>query len=685
MLKKLGIRGKLLLGLSILLLLSLITIISTITNKASNLSLRQMKRTALEISEKYAAYMDIELQESLVACRAVARSFEGMLAEGGVAPKREVLDNILKKTLEKNPGIIAVAACFEPNALDGLDDQYRNTTGHDASGRYLPYWNRGSGSIAVEPLVDMETSDWYQGPKTTGKETITKPYMYKVGGKEVKMVTISVPINKNGRFAGIVLMDFPLGVFSKMTEGLKPFGTGYAWLMSFDGEIIAHRIKERIGKQAGEIVGKQHEEAALASIAKEKSYQMMTKNGNAFLVFSPIKIGETGKFWVFGLAVPTTTIYEGSNAIRNLCILIGVVSFMIMFIVIFVLAEKIVAKPIRNIANNLQDIAEGEGDLTQRLAINSKDEIANLSHWFNIFIGKLQDLIGQVAQSANDIETSSTSLNSISSDLLSSADETSQRSNNVASASEEMSGNMNNVAAAMEQSASNTNMISTALEETNSTVNEIAGSAERARTVSQQAVSKTKESLENMTELGNAAEKIGLVTETITEISEQTNLLALNATIEAARAGEAGKSFAVVANEIKDLAMQTADATMEIRELIDNVQNTTEKAGDGIQSVSTVIGDVNETINSIASAVEEQTVTLSEIAKNVIQTNSGIQSVNENVNQSSIVAQDITKDIAEVSTAAQDISENSGTVKENAQKLQNYVQQLKGIVGNFKY
>ncbi len=684
MFKKLGIRGKLLLGLSILLLLSLTTIIATITSKASSLSLIQMKKTALEISEKYAANIDKELEESLVACRSLAQAFGGML-EGNQTPSRAMLDSILKKILEKDPGIIAVAACFEPNALDGLDDQYKNATGHDATGRYLPYWNRGNGAIAVEPLVDYDTSEWYLNPKNTGKENITKPYIYKVGGKDVNMVTISSPIKKNGQFVGIVLMDFPLEVFSRMTEKLKPFGTGYAYLMTFDGEMIAHQKKERIGKNLSEIIGKKNSDAALAAIEKHESYGMLAKKRKLFQVFSPVKIGRTGEFWGFGVAIPMTTIYEGAWAIRNICIGIGVVSFISMFIVIFILAEKIVASPIRSISNNLQDIAEGEGDLTRRLQVKSKDEIANLSHWFNVFIGKLQDMIGQVAESANEIDESSNRLNSISTDLLGSADDTSQRSNNVASASEEMSANMSNMATTMEQSANNTNMISTALEETNSTVNEIAGSAEKARTVSQQAVIQTKESLENMTELGAAADKIGLVTETITEISEQTNLLALNATIEAARAGEAGKSFAVVANEIKALAMQTADATMEIRQLIDNVQNTTTKTGDGIQSVSTVITSVNETINSIASAVEEQTVTLSEIAKNVTQTNTGIQSVNENVNQSSIVAQDITKDIAEVSIAAQNISENSGNVKENAQNLQNYVRQLKQIVGNFKY
>lgn len=116
-----------------------------------------------------------------------------------------------------------------------------------------------------------------------------------------------------------------------------------------------------------------------------------------------------------------------------------------------------------------------------------------------------------------------------------------------------------------------------------------------------------------MSELASAADKLGKVTETITEISEQTNLLALNATIEA------GKGFAVVANEIKDLAKQTADATMEIKALIDNVQNTTAITGNGINSIPEVIGGVNDTIPGIATAVEEQTATTNEIVQNIAQ------------------------------------------------------------------
>lgn len=333
---------------------------------------------------------------------------------------------------------------------------------------------------------------------------------------------------------------------------------------------------------------------------------------------------------------------------------------------------------------NVKDIAEGEGDLTKRITINSDDEIGELGKWFNVFIDSLQEMIRRISENATGVDTSSHELNSISQELLQNASNTSSRASNVATASNQMTSNLNSVAAAMEESSANANMVAAAAEEMSSTINEIAQSAERARDVSSEAVGQAHSAAEDMAQLGEAADKIGKVTETITEISEQTNLLALNATIEAARAGEAGKGFAVVANEIKELAKQTADATLDIKNLIDHVQSTTEQTSTGITKITDVIGSVNETIGSIATAVEEQTATTTEIAGNINQTSQAIQEVNENVSQSSLAAVEITQDISEVSTSSQHISSNSQKVEQSAQELLTKASDLRTIVDRFK-
>jgi methyl-accepting chemotaxis protein len=162
-----------------------------------------------------------------------------------------------------------------------------------------------------------------------------------------------------------------------------------------------------------------------------------------------------------------------------------------------------------------------------------------------------------------------------------------------------------------------------------------------------------------MDQLGAAANSIGKVIETITDISEQVNLLALNATIEAARAGEAGKGFAVVANEIKELAKQTAAATQDIKEKIEGIQGTTSMTVGQITEITQVINDVNDVVGNIATAVEQQSAATKEIATNVAQASQGIQEVNENVNQSSSVSGEISRDIAGVSVSMNEMSTSS--------------------------
>jgi methyl-accepting chemotaxis protein len=187
-----------------------------------------------------------------------------------------------------------------------------------------------------------------------------------------------------------------------------------------------------------------------------------------------------------------------------------------------------------------------------------------------------------------------------------------------------------------------------------------------------------------MDQLGNAANSIGKVIETITDISEQVNLLALNATIEAARAGDAGKGFAVVANEIKELAKQTAGATLDIKKQIEGIQGTTDGTVTSINEISQVIANVNEIVSTIATAVDEQSAATGEIASNIKQASQGIQEVNQNVNQSSSVSAEITEDIATVNQTTTDISNNSGQLSASAGELQRMAAEMNGIVGAFK-
>jgi len=174
------------------------------------------------------------------------------------------------------------------------------------------------------------------------------------------------------------------------------------------------------------------------------------------------------------------------------------------------------------------------------------------------------------------------------------------------------------------------------------------------------------------------------VTQTITDISEQTNLLALNATIEAARAGDSGKGFAIVADEIKELARQTDAATVDIRNQIDDMQSSTITSIADIKKISEVIIEISNAINGIASAVEEQTTATSEISNNIAQASQGIAEVNENMAQSTVVVAGITCDIAQINEQSNQVGDGSDLLQVSAQGLSVLADQLENLVKGFK-
>jgi len=343
-----------------------------------------------------------------------------------------------------------------------------------------------------------------------------------------------------------------------------------------------------------------------------------------------------------------------------------------------------ISRGLTTLITNFRDVVEGDGDLTKRIDVNTKDELGELGGLFNTFLANLQKIIRQIAENAGDVNSSADTLNDLSSKLNARSLETSQVSESLAAGAEEMSTNLSAVAAAMEESSTNTAIVATASEEMTATIAEIASNAERANVITTNAVNQAEKASARMSELGVAAAAIGKVTETITEISDQTNLLALNATIEAARAGESGKGFAVVANEIKELAKQTAEATQHIKEQISGIQSTTGITVEEIAKISQVIQQVSDLVSTIATAVTQQSAATSEIATNISQASLGLQEVNQNVGQSSEVAADITREISKVSSTASEIAGSSDQVKDRAAHLQRMATELQQIVARFR-
>ena len=500
---------------------------------------------------------------------------------------------------------------------------------------------------------------------------------------------VASPIFDGNRKVGVLIFQFPIDNLNRIMKERAGMGeTGETYLIGNDklmrsdsyldpenhtvAASFRHPEKGRVDTAASN--------AALSGKTEEKIIN--DYNGNPVLsAYTPLVFEDLN--WALLAEIDRAEAFSAVYAMRWTALVTAIVGVTLVLVLTFLVTRAIV-KPISGVVSSLTDLSQGEGDLTTRLPVATADEIGHLSLRFNEFMDKLHTMITDIITGVETLSSSSTELSAIAEQMSSSADQTSGKAQTVATAAEEMSVNMESVSTAMEESATNTSMVSSAAEEMTATINEIAENAENARGISGQAVNDTKDARALMAQLGEAAQAIGKVTETITEISEQTNLLALNATIEAARAGEAGKGFAVVANEIKELAKQTAEATLDIRNQIDGIQNSTGNSIDTIDTVSKVIENVNEIINTIATAVEEQSVTTREISENISQLSGGIAEVNENVAQSSQVSQEIAQEITEVNESSSHMTQSSTQVKTSAEGLSQLAENLNAMVGRFK-
>lgn len=685
MIKKMGLQGKLLLAICSILFVALAISNYVITSKTYSVSKMVAMEKTNSMAGQYASQIQLELDTALDSARTLAEIFSGLKSQKSL-PERQILIGMIKEMLVNNPEFLGVWVVMEPNMMGGMDSEFANAEGHDAKGRFLPYWNR-VGGIHLEACAGPEdgtTEGYYTKPRASGKEVVLEPVSYEVGGTQMTVISACVPIKFNNQVIGVTGIDFSMEAMRKLVVKIKPYTSGYGSLMTDTGAIVAHPDQSLVGKNVKKFISQATYDSITRGESAVEEFKSVTTGKKNVFVFAPITPGRTGVAWNISISVPMDEIMAEAQSLRNISIIIALVTFLVLFCTIYFIAGAIIVNPVKKVVAGLYDIAQGDGDTTQRLDVMAEDEIGDLAKAFNLFMEKLQGLIKTVTIDAHSIDDSSSSLLEIAGTMASGADDTSEKANAVAAATEEMTSNISSVAAAMEEASSNINMVASATEEMTSTINEIASNSEKARSISEDAVTKAANTTRSMGELGKAAQEIGQVTETINDISEQTNLLALNATIEAARAGEAGKGFAVVASEIKELARQTAEATQEIRGKIDSVQSTAGETILEIQEVSSVIADVNDIVATIASAVEEQSIATSEISGNISNASLGVSEVGENMTQVSAASNEIASDIAHVNQAAGEMSDSSSQVNEKAVNLSELAGKLKKILGTFK-
>jgi methyl-accepting chemotaxis protein len=324
-----------------------------------------------------------------------------------------------------------------------------------------------------------------------------------------------------------------------------------------------------------------------------------------------------------------------------------------------------ITTPLRHVVAALNDIANGEGDLTQRLTIESQDEVGDVSKAFNHFVERIQELVAQVGNVSQRIFTETESLTRISGQYTRQMLEHSKETEQVASAVNEMSATAQSVASSASNAANATSEAAQNSEEASNVVNTAIGSINSL-------VKEVDSASSVITMLAQETAKIGSVVDVIRGIAEQTNLLALNAAIEAARAGDQGRGFAVVADEVRALAGRTQQSTQQINSMLQTLQQGVRQAVDAMdgsqqhsqetvaetarieQSLSTVnhaVAMINDMNLQIATAAEEQHAVTEEISRNL----ENIQHIVQELSSAAVKSEQATEEMASSGKALQDL------------------------------
>nr|WP_058975038.1 methyl-accepting chemotaxis protein [Pseudomonas syringae] len=484
---------------------------------------------------------------------------------------------------------------------------------------------------------DPRARGWYKAAQNAPGTIVTEPYIAASSGKLV--MTIATPVKIQNQLAGVAGADISLDSVSKIINSLNFDGHGYAFLVSAEGKILVHPDSKLVLKNINEAypVNTPKIATGVTEIDSGKQPEIIS--------FTPVQ-GVATANWYVALVLEQDSAYAMLTEFRTSAITAMVVVVMVIILLLGLLI-RVLMQPLHQMGRAMRDIADGEGDLTKRLAITSHDEFGALAESFNHFVERIHTSIREVASTAAQLGEVATRVVKVSNASMSNSDQQANRTESVAAA-------INELGAAAQEIAQNAARTSQQSSDASGLASDGQGVVQQTIKAMNELSGKISESCVNIESLNGKTANIGQILEVITSISQQTNLLALNAAIEAARAGEAGRGFAVVADEVRNLAHRTQDSAQQVQKMIEELQvgareavvNMTESqrqsedsvgianlAGERLGSVTRRIEEINGMNQSVAAATEEQTSVVESINVDITHINTLNQQGVDNLRQ----------------------------------------------------